>query len=156
MEQNKRLAGTGFLTFFLSGICAISSGVIVSLLQERYGLSFGLTGSLLSVMSIGNMASSFSSGMLPGKIGFKRTAAILCAGYCLGYLLMTASGLAAVLLTSSGELKALILLGAFFVVGAIGVKLIFSSRDASAPSKPEHNTQEEQKPQQEETNNVET
>ena len=100
MEQNKRLAGTGFLTFFLSGICAISSGVIVSLLQERYGLSFGLTGSLLSVMSIGNMASSFASGVLPGKIGFKRTAAILCAGYCLGYLLMTASGLAAVLLTA--------------------------------------------------------
>ena len=74
----------------------------------------------------------------------------------IAYMLTAILGLAAVLLTSSGELKALILLGAFFVVGAIGVKLIFSSRDASAPSKPEHNTQEEQKPQQEETNNVET
>lgn len=74
----------------------------------------------------------------------------------IAYMLTAILGLAAVLLTSSGELKALILLGAFFVVGAIGVKLIFSSRDASAPSKLEHNTQEEQKPQQEETNNVET
>ena len=100
MQQNKRLATAGYLTFFLSGICAISSGVIVSLLQDRYGLSFGLTGTLLSVMSMGNMASSFASGLLPGRIGFKKTAAILCSGYCLGYLLMTSSGLAAVLLAA--------------------------------------------------------
>ena len=32
-------------------------------------------------------------------------------------------------LTSSGELKALILIGAVFVVGAIGIRLIFSSHE---------------------------
>ena len=35
MEQkNTRLRNVGFITFFFSGICAISSGVVVSLLQE--------------------------------------------------------------------------------------------------------------------------
>mgnify|MGYP000417607949 FL=1 len=34
---DKRLQMSGFITFFLSGICSISSGIIVSLLQERYG-----------------------------------------------------------------------------------------------------------------------
>ena len=42
------------------------------------------------------------------------------------YMLTAILGLAAVLLTSSGELKALILIGAVFVVAAIGVKVIFS------------------------------
>ena len=45
----------GFFAFFLSGICAISSGVVVSILQEIYGFAYGMTGTLLSLMSIGNL-----------------------------------------------------------------------------------------------------
>ena len=53
MEQkNTRLRNVGFITFFFSGICAISSGVVVSLLQEQYGFAYGMTGTLLSLMSI--------------------------------------------------------------------------------------------------------
>ena len=45
MEQkNTRLRNVGFITFFFSGICAISSGVVVSLLQEQYGFAYGMTG----------------------------------------------------------------------------------------------------------------
>lgn len=98
MEYNKKLQRTGFFAFFLSGICAISSGVIVSLLQEKYGFSYGMTGTLLSFMSIGNMAASFASGILPGKLGMKKTVCILCSGYGLGYLLMTVSGLPSLLI----------------------------------------------------------
>lgn len=43
----------------------------------------------------------------------------------IAYLLTAILGLAAVLLTSSGELKALILIGSILVVGAIGVRVIF-------------------------------
>ena len=40
MEQrNTRLRNAGFVTFFFSGICTISSGVVVSLLQEEYGFA---------------------------------------------------------------------------------------------------------------------
>ena len=31
----------GFAAFFISGICAISSGVVVSLLQEEMGFAYG-------------------------------------------------------------------------------------------------------------------
>ena len=47
----------------------------------------------------------------------------------IAYMLTAILGLAAVVLTSSGELKALILIGAVFVVGAIGMRLIFSSHE---------------------------
>ena len=72
MEQkNTRLRNVGFITFFFSGICAISSGVVVSLLQEQYGFAYGMTGTLLSLMSIGNLLAGFLIAMLPGKLGMK-------------------------------------------------------------------------------------
>ena len=47
----------------------------------------------------------------------------------IAYMLTGMLGLAAVLLTSSGELKALILIAAIFIVSAIGFRLIFSKND---------------------------
>lgn len=44
------------------------------------------------------------------------------------YLLTGILGLAAVVLTSSGELKALILIGAVFLVGALGLNVIFRTK----------------------------
>ena len=49
----------------------------------------------------------------------------------IAYMLTGMLGLAAVLLTSSGELKALILIAAIFIVSAIGFKLIFAKNDRS-------------------------
>ena len=65
MEQkNTRLRNAGFVTFFFSGICTISSGVVVSLLQEEYGFAYGMTGTLLSLLSIGNLLAGLLAGAL--------------------------------------------------------------------------------------------
>ena len=93
MEQrNTRLRNAGFVTFFFSGICAISSGVVVSLLQEKYGFAYGMTGTLLSLMSIGNLLAGFLTGVLPGVLGFKPSVLLLTTGYALGYGMMGLSG----------------------------------------------------------------
>ena len=69
MEQHDtRLRNAGFATFFFSGICAISAGVVVSLLQERYGFAYGMTGTLLSLMSAGNLLAGLLMGMLPSAL----------------------------------------------------------------------------------------
>ena len=57
-------------------------------------------------------------------MGFSQKQAVAIA-----YMLTGILGLAAVLLTSSGELKALILIAAIFIVSAIGFKLIFAKND---------------------------
>lgn len=44
---DKKLQMSGFIAFFLSGICSISTGIVVSLLQERYGFDYNMTGTLL-------------------------------------------------------------------------------------------------------------
>ena len=71
-KQQMRQRNSGFLAFFISGICVISSGIVVSLLQEMYGFEYGMTGTLLSLMSIGNLISGFVTGVLPGKIGTRK------------------------------------------------------------------------------------
>ena len=96
-QQFARLRNTGFLTFFFSGICAISAGVVVSLLQEEYGFAYGMTGTLLSLMSIGNLIAGFLVGVLPGALGMKRSVLLLTIGYAVGYSLMGLTGAMAVL-----------------------------------------------------------
>ena len=74
--------------FFFSGICAISSGVVVSLLQEQYGFAYGMTGTLLSPDEHRQPAGRFLMAVLPGKLGMKPSALLLTAGYAVGYGLM--------------------------------------------------------------------
>lgn len=104
-ETAKRQKNAGFYAFFISGICAISSGIVVSLLQEKLGFAYGMTGTLLSLMSVGNLLAGFATGILPGKLGMKRTVLILTAGYGIGYLMMAVSG------------WLVVLMAAFFLVG---------------------------------------
>lgn len=96
--MDKKLKTAGYIAFSISGMCAISSGIIVSLLQERYGFNYSMVGILISAMSIGNMIASFAAGILPSKIGARNTVAILCSGYFLGYLLMSITGQIGILL----------------------------------------------------------
>ena len=96
-QQSARLRNTGFLTFFFSGICAISAGVVVSLLQEEHSFAYGMTGTLLSLMSIGNLIAGFLVGVLPGALGMKRSVLLLTIGYAVGYSLMGLTGAMAVL-----------------------------------------------------------
>lgn len=98
MERATKLRMTGYVAFLLSGLCAIASGIVVSILQEIYGFNYSFTGTLLAFMSIGNVASSFAAGILPSRIGSRNTVAIMCIGYFLGYVLMMLSGAAGVLI----------------------------------------------------------
>ena len=91
-QGSKHAYRSGMAAFFLSGICAISSGVIVSILRDRYQFNFSFSGTLVSIMSIGNMAALLLSGILPGRIGEKATTLTLTAGYFLGYMLSALTG----------------------------------------------------------------
>jgi len=97
-DFNKRQYTAGMGAFFLSGICAISAGIIVSILRDLYHFNYSFSGTLISVMSIGNMISLLLSGLLPKAIGERRTTLLLCFGYFLGYLLMVFTGSPAALL----------------------------------------------------------
>ena len=100
MTKQRRQYYAGMAGFFLGGICAISAGIIVSILRDRYSLSYSFSGTLVSAMSIGNMLALMISGVLPGKIGEKGTTLILSSGAFFGYLLMAVTGSPVLLLAA--------------------------------------------------------
>lgn len=100
MTKQRRQYYAGMAGFFLGGICAISAGIIVSILRDRYSLSYSFSGTLVSAMSIGNMLALMISGVLPGKIGEKGTTLILSSGAFFGYLLMAITGSPVLLLAA--------------------------------------------------------
>lgn len=99
-RERTQKRNAGFITFFISGICAISSGIVVSLLQEKYGFAYGVTGTLLSMLSIGNLLAGFLAGLLPGKMGMKNSVLVLTFGYVIGYGAMGLSGVQALLMAA--------------------------------------------------------
>ena len=92
VQRDKHAYRSGMAAFFCSGFCAISAGVIVSLLRDRYQFSFSFSGTLVSAQSIGNMAALLLAGILPAWIGEKATTLTLTAGAFLGYLLSAVTG----------------------------------------------------------------
>lgn len=97
---NSKTQKLGFTAFFLSGLVSIAAGVVVSVLQEKYNLSFSITGTLISVLNIGNMVANFMTGILPVKFGTRRTVLTLTTGYFLGYLIMVTGGFVPLLMIS--------------------------------------------------------
>ena len=91
-QRNRRAYNSGMAAYFLSGICATSSGIIISILRDRYQLSFSFSGTLVSAVSIGNMAILLLSGILPGMIGEKATTLLTSAGAFLGYIICALTG----------------------------------------------------------------
>ena len=76
----------------ISGICASSSGVVVSLLLERYSFTYQWSGFLLAALSVGNLAAGFAAGTLPAHWGVRRTVLTFVCGSALGYGMMTLTG----------------------------------------------------------------
>ena len=50
LRQNK--AACAYPAMLLNGVCASSGGVVMALLQERYGLSYQWSGMLLAMLSV--------------------------------------------------------------------------------------------------------
>jgi len=70
-------------------------------------------------------------------MGFNQKQAV-----AISYMLTAILGLAAVLLTSSGEFRALILIGAIIIVGAIGLRIIFKKQPQQEHTEEEHHEED--------------
>lgn len=109
---SRRYYRTGLAVYGLCGLCAISPGIIVSILQDHYGLRYSLMGTMVSMLSVGNMLGNYASGVLPARLGERRTTLLLGTGFFLGFLLMSLTG------------NPVLLLFAFFLAGiARGVSM---------------------------------
>lgn len=86
--EKKKSIALPCTAMLMGGFCATSSGIVMNLLQQRYGFSYDFGGLLVAMLSVGHLTTSFLSGVLPGFVGRKTSALVLSTGLLLGYLLL--------------------------------------------------------------------
>ena len=77
--QQKSMFYRCYYGFFINGMVVLLIGAVLPYLMDAAGLSYGITGGLLSTMAIGNLCASFISPVLSEKIGRKQTVVMLSA-----------------------------------------------------------------------------
>lgn len=97
-ELKKSAAQRAYTAMFFDGLCVSSGSVILALLRQHYQLSYDLSGTLLAMLSVGNLAAGLMCAALPRFFGMKLTVLTLAAGLAGGYGLLIMSGNPAVLL----------------------------------------------------------
>ena len=80
------------VAFFVSGAASQPLGSFIPFLRDTYGLSYDLSGVLLSCQSVGNLAAVLLSGFLPLWLG-RRRAVLLTAVWMTAAYLIFAAGL---------------------------------------------------------------
>ena len=100
MEETKksRVAHCCYTASVFCGLCATAAGVVVPLLQQRYGLSYTVTGALLAALSMGTLAAGLICAVLSERWGNRMVILTLCVGMALGYLLMPSTSIPALLM----------------------------------------------------------
>lgn len=88
-REDEKLMYTVYFAFFTSGMMSTLIGALLPFIKEEYGLSYVLSGSIISAHQIGNFCALLLSGVLPYAIGRKRSTITLSMGIVIGFLLMT-------------------------------------------------------------------
>lgn len=89
-----------FFAFFTNGMMSTMLGAILPFMKTEYGMSYTLSGLVLSAHQAGNLAACFVAGFLPYLLGRKKSTISLGAGIFIGMLLMTVTGNPFVLVTA--------------------------------------------------------
>ncbi|MDO5350299.1 MAG: MFS transporter [Lachnospiraceae bacterium] len=94
----REAAKKAYIIMVFDGLCVSSASVILSLLRQQYDLSYDLSGTLLALLSVGNLLSGLLCAALPQFLGTKTTVLSLSAGLAAGYVLLVLSGNPVILL----------------------------------------------------------
>lgn len=86
-EEKKQLCFT-YLAFMLNGVLALSIGSLLPFIREAKGLNYAFAGLIVSLHSVGNLASSFASGTLAVFLGRKKSILLFNACYAIAYVMI--------------------------------------------------------------------
>ncbi len=81
-----------YSVFIINGMLALSVGSLLPFIRDAKGLDYAFCGLIVSLHSVGNLISSFVSGILPVFIGRKKSILTFNAFFTLAYLLIVFSG----------------------------------------------------------------
>ena len=74
--------------FMINGMLALSIGSLLPYVREARGLDYAFSGMLVSLHSVGNLASSFMAGILPVFLGRKKSILLFESLFAIAFLLL--------------------------------------------------------------------
>ena len=99
-RQDVSLVYRIYYAFLCSGFMSTLLGVLLPSMQAEYGMSYTLSGAVLSAHQIGNLFAVIIAGFLPYAIGRKQCTLLMSSGIILGLIMMTLTGNPLLLLIS--------------------------------------------------------
>lgn len=87
-SRQERLIRNVLFIFFVGGFATQPLGAFIPVLREVHGFDYHLTGGLLSVLSLGNIISVLTAGILPTFLGRRTSIFLFQALLALSYALM--------------------------------------------------------------------
>ena len=91
-RQDVSLVYRIYYAFLCSGFMSTLLGVLLPSMQAEYGMSYTLSGAVLSAHQIGNLFAVIIAGFLPYAIGRKQCTLLMSSGIILGLIMMTLTG----------------------------------------------------------------
>lgn len=86
------MVGNLFFLYFIQGVFVLAIGSILPMMMEEYGLSYRISGFMISAHNIGNVVTGFLAGILALKFGIKRSLLAVNTITYLGFLLTLFTG----------------------------------------------------------------
>ena len=90
--RDRYMVGNLFFLFLIQGIFVLLIGSVLPMMKEEYGLSYQVSGLMISAHSIGNMAAGLLAGLIPMVIGLKQSVLWLNATPFIGFAIALATG----------------------------------------------------------------
>ncbi len=89
-KENKLLRNVCY-GFLVSGACSQSLGPLIPFFRESFGFGYSLSGTLLSLNSIGNLAAVLLAGVLPAYLGRRKSILITSIWMFISYFIFSIS-----------------------------------------------------------------
>ena len=94
MNKHQKMIFSGaYYTFLTSGLVSMIINSIMPFIMDDYQLTYDLTGTLLSLLSTGNLVATFVIAFIIKSIGRKKSAIILSMAVSIGLVSILASPL---------------------------------------------------------------
>lgn len=91
-KRKKQQLLCSYSVFLMNGMLALSIGSLLPFIRDQRGLDYAFCGMIVSLHSVGNLIASFTAGLLPIKVGRKKSILMFNALFAFSYFLIIIGG----------------------------------------------------------------
>lgn len=91
-KDDRFMVGNLFFLYFIQGVFVLAIGSILPMMMEEYGLSYRISGLMISAHNVGNVVTGFFAGVFALKFGIKQSLLALNSITFIGFIITLITG----------------------------------------------------------------